>query len=142
MQGREHKFQLERGFTFEKEAKLLRHNISRTSEGYFIELLWRTFPEQFRRRVIRIIRKTDSGFDPIWHMPPKQGLKDNADGNGIVSELVHIPFAKLPADADLNAVFHELYFSDPTHKRALLTDYLAHDNMLVFPFWHLTHTPQ
>ena len=30
-----------------------------------------------------------------------------------------------------------LYFADKDRKRALLTDYLGHDNMLIFAFGHL-----
>jgi len=137
VQGSEEKFQLEAGFTFENEAKLLKQTITRRSDRFVIELKWRVHASQSRKRVIQIVRKRGSDFEIIWHLPPRVGLIEDCDSDMLVRESVDIPFSRMPPDIDLDDVYQHLYFADEIQKRALLTDYLAHDNMLVFAFGHL-----
>ena len=137
VEGREQKYQMEAGFTFENEAKLLKQSVSRQSDRFVIELRWRVHENQSRKRVIQILRRRDKEFEIVWHLPPRFGLIENCDEHMIVEETVDIPFSRMPEDADLNDIYHCLYFADKGRKRALLTDYLAHDNMLVFAFGHL-----
>ncbi len=137
IEGKESKFRSEAGYTFENEAKLLYHSITRRADRFVIELKWRVHDKQFRKRVIRVIRKVAAGFEAIWHLPPRYGLIDGCDEDMIVRETIDIPCSRMPADVDLDDVYHELFFTDQAQKRAKLTDYFAHENMLVFPFGHL-----
>lgn len=136
--GRESKYQLEPGFTFENEAKLLKHSISKTDQGFTIKMKWRVDKRHHRKRVVRVVNKEQSDFNLIWHLPPKLKLTlPDSSVDRIVEDSVTIPFEKLPPDTDLTHVYHQLYFSDQDAVRALLTDYSGHDNMLLFPFGHL-----
>ena len=135
--GKESRYQLEPGFTFSGEAKLLNHSLTRTDRGFEIDLNWRLDAHHHRKRVVRIIARNNNGFELIWHLPPKLNLSEPVQSGQIINDQISIPFDRLPANINLVNVYHELYFSDNDMVRAPLVDYAAHDNMLLFPFGHL-----
>lgn len=136
VEGRESRFQIEPGFTFEGEAKLLKHRIWQAQDGFRIDLQWR--PDQTptsRQRAIRIGMQKGNDFDVLMHLPLKAITREEAI-NGMVNESILAPFHHFPENVDLKDVYHQLYFTDGS-SRAMLLDYADHDNMLLFPFGHL-----
>ena len=138
--GKENRFQMEAGFTFENEAKLLRHQVSVTAAGFLLEMTWRVDPRQQRKRVVRVGLQRKLEFELLWHLPPKWDLRSQCDEEGILREQLVIPFGKLPHPLPIEDMYHQLYFAAPKSNRALLLDYQGHDNMLLMPFGHLQNS--
>ena len=132
--GNEHKVHLEQGYTFEGEAKLLNHKTQRRPNGFFIWLRWRIHPNQNRKRVIRLVRKTSRGIELLWHIPPQPNLRGEADDSWIVDDKVYVPDERFAEDENFESVFYELFFVDEHQERAALTDYRGHENMVMLPF--------
>ncbi len=126
------KFQLEEGFEFEGEGKLLGHQIAVQKDQFLIELSWRLEPTQSCKRVVRVVNRNDDTREKIWHLPPNHELSRDADDNGLVHEKIAIPFSMIPAELDPDEVYFELYFSGDNHDRPGLLNHENRSNMLLF----------
>ena len=132
--GGEHKFHVEHGYTFQGEAKLLNHRTQRRPNGYVIWLSWRIHPDQSRKRVIRLVRKTKEGLELIWHLPPHRDLRENIQEDWVVEDKVYVSDERFSDDEDFSCIFYEVFFADDDKVRAVLTDYRGHQNMVMLPF--------
>lgn len=126
--------QTEQGYTFQDEAKLLNHSTHQRPEGFVIQLNWRVHPEQFRRRHVRVLRKTDAGMELVVHLKPNRNLSADADESGNAIEKLYVPGEKFAVDESFTNIFFEVYFSDAEQKRTRLTDYRGHVNKVVLSF--------
>lgn len=136
VRGREAHFQLEAGFTFENEAKLLEHQVTSAPSGLEIHLTWRLHPQHSRKRVIRVGIPRGQDFEKLFQRAPTD-LATDGQNDEIVSERIRVPLDQFPQPVDLRQVYCQLYFTDNNRGRALLTDYFGHDNMLLLPCGHL-----
>ena len=135
--GKEDKYQLEPGFTFQNEAKLIGHRISTSPRGYEIALDWRVDAHHRRKRMIRVGVQKGRQFRELFRVPANPNLHGCIkNGDGIAKETVCIPFENVPANVDLKDVYHQLFFTQEKD-RASLVGYAGHNNMLLLPFGHL-----
>ncbi|MEM9411991.1 MAG: sulfotransferase family 2 domain-containing protein [Planctomycetota bacterium] len=139
LDGRESKFQIEQGYQFKDEAKLLKHSVNRTRDGFLIDLTWRLEPRHSCKRVIRVMQKKAECLELLWHAPPKLKLARSESDLPIVNDAFFIPANKIPAGTNERDLYFEIYFCDDFARRVRLTNYVAHQNMLLFPFGTTSH---
>ena len=139
VEGREHKYQLEPGYTFENQAKLVSKVVESHAGHFEIHLRWRVMERMTHRRVIRLLFRVESKVEVFDHLPPLENLASLADANGFVDETIVVPHENIPVGVRPEDLFFEVYFTHEDHKRAPVVDYMGHNNMVLFGFGHLPH---
>ncbi|MEM7456660.1 MAG: sulfotransferase family 2 domain-containing protein [Planctomycetota bacterium] len=125
-------FQVEQGFVFEEEARLLRHKVVRRPDHVELQLDWRLLETQARWRLIRLVEVDAAGQRSlIKRYQPLREIGDLADSDGFVQERIKISLSEIPQDVDPGDVGIEISFFSAEKKKTVIRDFSESGRLLL-----------
>jgi len=125
-------FDLEPGFEFVNEAKLLNYSVKCVNQRYVIDLHWRLAREPRRARYLRVVLNTGTAQRYVlFHLRKNTQLTDQMDSQREVQERVVFKMERIPVEYRREPLFFELYFWWPEIKTADLVGAGRNNKLLI-----------